>query len=64
MRTTRIRITAIGSDIPAKMYLQYFLRVRKCEKVGDSETVNNYQLGLLNESKRNKQIDFIKIENK
>ena len=62
MRTTRIRITAIESDIPAKMYLQYFLRLRKCEKVGDEETVNNYQLGLLNESKRNGQIDFIKVD--
>ena len=63
MRKTTIQITAIYSDVPPKMYLQYFLRLRKCEKVGDSETVNNYQLGLLNESKRKKQIDFIKLEN-
>lgn len=64
MRKTTIQITAIHSDVPPKMYLQYFLRLRKCEKVGDIETVNNYQLGLLNESKAKKQIDFIKIENK
>lgn len=62
MRTTRIKITAIHSDIPTKMYLQNFLLLRTCENVGDEEVVNNYQLGLLNESKRNGQIDFIKIK--
>ena len=64
MKKTTIQITAIYSDVPQKIYLQYFLRLRKCEKVGDSEVVNNYQLGLLNESKRNGQIDFVKVENK
>ena len=48
--------------MPAKMYLQKFLLLRTCEKVGDEEVVNNYQLGMLNESKRNGQIDFIKIK--
>ena len=64
MRKTTIQITAIYSDIPAHIYLRNFLLLRKAEKVGDTETVNNYQLGLLNESKRNRQIDFIKIEEK
>ena len=63
MRTTRIRIKAIHSDIPAKMYLQKFLLLRTCEKVGDEEVVNNYQLGQLNEAKRNGQIDFVKVNN-
>ena len=61
MRTTKIQITAIYCDIPTKIYLQKFLLLRHCEKVGDSETVNNYQLGLLNAAKRNNQIDFIKL---
>lgn len=64
MRKTTIQITAIYSDIPTHIYLRNFLLLRKVEKVGDIETVNNYQLGLLNESKKNGQIDFIKIENK
>ena len=63
MRTTRIKITAIHSDIPAKIYLQQFLLLRTCEKVGDEEVVNNYQLGKLNEAKSYGQIDFIKIKN-
>lgn len=61
MRTTRIRITAIHSDIPANMYLQKFLLLRTCEKVGDEEVANNYQLGQLNRAKENGQIDFIKV---
>jgi len=64
MRKTTIQITSIYSDIPAHIYLRNFLLLRKTEKFGDTETVNNYQLGLLNESKRNRQIDFIKIEDK
>lgn len=63
MRTTRIKITSINSNIPAKMYLQKFLLLRTCEKVGDEEVVNNYQLGQLNEAKRNGQIDFVKVNN-
>lgn len=63
MATTRIKITAIHSDIPTKMYLQQFLLLRTCEKVGDEEVVNNYQLGKLNEAKSYGQIDFIKIKN-
>ena len=62
MRTTRIKITAIHSNIPAKMYLQKFLLLRTCEKVGDEEVVNNYQLGQLNRAKENGQIDFVKIQ--
>ena len=62
MATTRIKITAIHSDIPTKMYLQQFLLLRTCEKVGDEEVVNNYQLGKLNEAKSYGQIDFIKIK--
>lgn len=61
MRTTKIQITAIYSSIPAKIYLQQFLLLRYCEKVGDSEAVNNYQLGKLNEAKRMNQIEFIKL---
>ena len=61
MRTTKIQITAIYCDIPTKIYLQKFLLLRRCEKVGDSEVVNNYQLGLLNAAKRSNQIDFIKL---
>lgn len=61
MRKTKIRITGIYSDIPVTMYLRNFLLLRRCEKVGDVETVNNYQLGLLNESKAHGQIDFEKV---
>ena len=63
MATTRIKITAIHSDIPAKMYLQKLLLLRTCEKVGDEEVVNNYQLGQLNRAKEYGQMDFIKIKN-
>ena len=62
MRTTKIKITAIYSDIPSKIYLQKFLLLRTCEKVGDEEVVNNYQLGQLNRAKENGQIDFVKIQ--
>ena len=61
MATTRIKITAIHSDIPTKIYLQQFLLLRTCEKVGDEEVVNNYQLGKLNEAKSYGQIDFVKL---
>ena len=61
MRTTRIKLTAIYSDIPTAIYLDQFLLLRTCKKVGDIEVVNNYQLGKLNEAKRNGQIDFIKL---
>jgi hypothetical protein len=50
---TKIKITSIHSDgmcgIPARILLQRFCLLRYCEKVGDSESVNNYQLGLLRE---------------
>lgn len=61
MRKTRIRITKIRTDIPVKMYLQQFLLLRTCEKVGDEEVVNNYQLGQLNQAKRIGSIDFEKL---
>ena len=64
MRKTRIRITKINTDIPAKMYLQQFLLLKTCEKVGDEEVVNNYQLGQLNEAKRKGSVDFMKIESR
>ena len=61
MRKTRIRITKIRTDIPVKMYLQQFLLLRTCEKVGDEEVVNNYQLGQLNQANRIGSIDFEKL---
>ena len=64
MATTRIKITAINCDTPAKIYLQKFLLLRTCEKVGDEEVVNNYQLGKLNEAKSYGAIDFVKLNKK
>ena len=46
----RIRITSIPlSSVPDKVLLQRFCMLRFCEKVGDSEVVNNTQLGRLRE---------------
>ena len=46
----RIRITSIPfSGVPDKMLLQQFCLLRFCEKVGDSEVINNTQLGRLRE---------------
>lgn len=61
MRTTAIRITEVNTEIPTALYLEKFMLLRKCRKVGDSEVVNNYQLGRLNEAKRNGSINFEKI---
>lgn len=61
MKTTTIKLTAIYSDNPIEWYLGTYLHLRKIRKVGDIETVNNYQLGRLNEAKANKQIDFVKV---
>ena len=61
MKTTTIKSTAIYSDNPIEWYLGTYLHLRKIRKVGDIETVNNYQLGRLNEAKANKQIDFVKV---
>ena len=61
MRTTKIRITEIKCNMPAKFYLQQMLLLRRCEKVGDEEVVNNYQLGQLNRAKEYGTIDFIKL---
>lgn len=41
--------------------MQQFLLLRTCEKVGDEEVVNNYQLGQLNQAKRIGSIDFEKL---
>lgn len=61
MKTTTIKLTAIYSDNPIEWHLGTYLHLRKIRKVGDIETVNNYQLGRLNEAKANKQIDFVKV---
>jgi len=61
-RTTKIQITRIGNTgVPVKMYLQQFLYLRTCEKVGDVEVVNNFQLGQLNQAKERGCIDFVKL---
>lgn len=63
MRTTKVRLTALNyKGIPTEMYLRRFLLLRTISKVGDTETVNNYQLGLLNEAKSYGQIDYEKIK--
>lgn len=63
MRTTKVRLTANYSEEPAEWYFGTYLLPRKIRKVGDEEVVNNYQLGRLNEAKRNGQIDFEKVDN-
>ena len=46
----RVKITAIpDSGVPEKILLQRFCLLRFCEKVGDSEVINNTQLGRLRE---------------
>lgn len=47
---TKVKITSIPTDqfcIPNKMLLQRFCLLRYCEKIGDVESINNYQLGML-----------------
>ena len=48
---TTIKITELPkSSVPEKILLQRFCLLRKCEKVGDTETVNNTQLGRLRDN--------------
>jgi hypothetical protein len=44
---TKVKITSIPDNIPAKIILQKFCLLRYAEKVGDVESVNNTQLGKL-----------------
>lgn len=66
MRTTKVRLTKFHfedprTSIPADIYFNMFLHLRKIRKVGDVEVVNNYQLGKMNEAKKRGTIDFAKI---
>lgn len=63
MRTTKVRLTAINNNEPKEWYFGTYLLLRKIRNVGDVEVVNNYQLGKMNEAKRNGEIDFEKINN-
>lgn len=45
------------TDVPSKILLQKFCLLRTAEKVGDTETVNMYQLGKL----KSFSIEYIKI---
>lgn len=47
-KTTVKILGIIESDIPLHIILEKFCLLRACKKVGDIETINNYQLGKLN----------------
>lgn len=59
MNTTKIKITGYNGDMPIKIVLQKFCLLRYCEKIGDTEIVNNYQLGRL----KYQNVEFEKITN-
>ena len=46
---TKIKISSLpaGRGVPDAILLNRFCLLRSCMKIGDSEYVNNYQLGLL-----------------
>lgn len=55
----KITLTSvIGNGMYPEAFCRKFLLLRKACKVGDSEVVNNYQLGLLRENKRYGYVDF------
>ena len=50
MNKVKIKITGISNtSIPTKILLQRLCLLRTSEKVGDTETVNHYQLVRLNQ---------------
>ena len=61
MKTTKVRLTAINNSNPKEWFFGSYLMLRKIRNVGDVEVVNNYQLGKMNEAKRNGSIDFEKV---
>ena len=54
-----IKITGLPDDnhIPAKILLQKICLLRTSEKIGDTETVNHFQLGKLNQH----GVQYVKI---
>ena len=54
-----IEITGLPEDnhIPAKILLQQICLLRTSEKIGDTETVNHFQLGKLNQN----SVQYVKI---
>ena len=54
-----IEITGLPEDnhIPAKILLQQICLLRTSEKIGDTETVNRFQLGKLNQN----GVQYVKI---
>lgn len=61
MRTTKVKLTAIYNNEPKDWFFGKYLLLRKIRNIGDIEVVNNYQLGKMNEAKRNGEIDFEKV---
>lgn len=65
MKKTKVMLTEFNEEhtgVPAQIYFEKFLLLRKIRKVGDTEVVNNYQLGLLNQAKKRNCINFIKLK--
>ena len=67
MNKQRIKITAINENVigwHGKMLERYMaetLYLRTARKVGDEETVNQFQLGQLKRAKEYGSIDYIKL---
>jgi hypothetical protein len=47
MNKTKVRITGYTGDVPIAIMLQKFCLLRYCSKIGDTEVINNTQLGRL-----------------
>ena len=65
MRKTKVMLTKFNEEhtgVPSQIYFERFLLLKVIRKVGDTETVNNYQLGMMNQAKESGCIDFIKLK--
>lgn len=58
---TKIQITYIAEGRESAAYFDKVLLLRSARAVGDTEVVNNTQLGRLNQAKADGSIDFVKI---
>ena len=61
MKKTKVMLTEFNEEhtgVPAQIYFEKFLLLRKIRKVGDTEVVNNTVLGKLKEAQNQGHLSF------